>query len=132
VIAAVSVAVERVTEIVKQMFPWLTQPPADPTKWNQRTTVLQLLALCTGIAIAAVGELQIGGKTGWAVYVLVGLLSAGASRFWNNILGIIKAMKINRQLDAELKLRTPGEVEKRVEALETSNKRLLAELQLSR
>ncbi len=101
VVIAVSVAVERVVEILKQMFPPLATEQSDPTKENLRRAALQLLAAVVGAVIAGYGGLQLGAMhTGVATDVLIGLMASGGSGFWNHALDAMRAMKVSKEAAA--------------------------------
>lgn len=100
-VIAVSVAVERVTEILKQMFPFLAKEQTDETKENWRRAALQVLAAIIGTVIAWTGNLSLGAHTGNATYVLIGLMSSGGSGFWNHALDAVRAMKVTQEATAK-------------------------------
>ena len=102
-VAAVSVAVERVTEIVKQVIPGLAQEKTDKNAENHRRATLQVLAGVIGTVVAWQGQLQLASHTGWTVYALIGAVSSGGSAFWNNALDAIRAAKISKQSEATVK-----------------------------
>jgi hypothetical protein len=99
-VLAVSVAVERVTEILKQMFPILATALANDTSENRRRAVLQLLAAAVGTVIAWFGDLQLGTHGGPSAWVLIGLMSSGGSAFWNHALDALRAMKVTQEATA--------------------------------
>jgi hypothetical protein len=99
-IIAVSLAVERVTEILKQMVPWLATELTDEGKERRRRAALQLLAAAIGTLIAFVGNLKLGSQTGPGTDVLVGLMASGGSGFWNHALDAVRALKINTEAAA--------------------------------
>jgi hypothetical protein len=102
-VAAVSVAVERVTEIVKQMIPALAQEKTDKNAENRRRATLQILAGAIGTLVAWQGDLHLASHTGWTAYGLIGAMSSGGSAFWNNALDAIRAAKISKQSEAAVK-----------------------------
>jgi hypothetical protein len=101
-VAGVSVAVERVTEILKQMIPGLAEERGDAGE-KYRRAGLQILAGVVGTIIAWQGNLQLASHTGPAVYVLIGLMSSGGSAFWNHALDAVRATKLTKQAVAEEK-----------------------------
>ena len=103
-LVAVSVAVERVTEILKQMIPMLADEiKENKTAENWRKAALQILAGAIGTVIAWQGHLQLASHGGWSVYPLIGAMSSGGSSFWNHLLDAVRATKIEKQADAEEK-----------------------------
>ncbi|HEY6305551.1 MAG TPA: hypothetical protein VI488_03710 [Candidatus Angelobacter sp.] len=97
--AGISIAVERVVEIIKGAVPPLsnTWPKYD----NVRAGILQLMAAATGAIIASQMPDQIknsmpsglGGQLSWQVYVVLGLMVSGGSGAWNHVLDILAAVK---------------------------------------
>lgn len=97
--AGISIAVERVVEIIKGAVPPLSNA------WAKYDTVragtLQLLAAASGAIIASQMPDQIrsatpaglGAQLNWQVYVVIGLLSSGGSGAWNHVLDILGALK---------------------------------------
>jgi hypothetical protein len=97
--AGISIAVERVVEIIKGAVPPLsnTWPKYDTV----RAGILQLLAAASGAIIASQMPDQIrsatpgglGAQLNWQVCVVIGLLSSGGSGAWNHVLDILGALK---------------------------------------
>jgi|ERR1700733_8204907 len=99
---AISIAVERVVEIIKGIAPPLSKPW--PRSWEfVRFAILQILATIAGIAHAAHDQiatalpmLSFESHQG-AGYFVVGLMDSGGSAMWNQALDIVQAMKIKQQ-----------------------------------
>ncbi|MBB5055475.1 hypothetical protein HDF16_000144 [Granulicella aggregans] len=107
---ALSVAVERVIEILKQsvgatpLFAWLFAPSTNPQMESWRCTAIHLLSALIGGAIAKFSGIDILSSLGASAgahpvlsYGVMGLLSAGGSAFWNHALDLIKAVKIDKE-----------------------------------
>lgn len=98
-VAALSVATERITEIVKGFVPWLTQDKKGPLE-ELRKALIQILAVAIGTLLAALtyGQMQsalnLQGAPGWMCFVL-GAMASGGSGLWNSALDIVR--EINRQ-----------------------------------
>ena len=101
---AISVASERVIEILKGMI----APLAKPLQGNaegMRRAGLQVLAGVVGGAIAYFAQPEIAStmpslstnQIGWASYAIVGLLASGGSGLWNHVLDIVQAMKVSKE-----------------------------------
>ncbi|WP_368178635.1 hypothetical protein [Aeromonas sp. R7-1] len=96
-ILAISIASERLVEIVKGMFPGLNQSKTDPQEESRRRSVLQVLAVVAGI-LSAHFSLDIappGIKTsldGMTV-IIIGLLASGGSGLWNAVLSYVLQIK---------------------------------------
>lgn len=107
-IAALSVAVERVVEILKQMFgSWpvlrlLFTPCKTQSRENVRCACLYLLSGTVGGVIAGVSDIQIpqNARHPYFSYAIVGLLSSGGSAFWNHALDLMQAAKVQKEVDA--------------------------------
>ena len=112
-LAALSVASERLVEIVKGLIPswlggtWLKEQKTDPTQEGYRTAVLQVLAVVAGVVTATVASGAIPQNVGipndWTGRFVLGLLASGGSGFWNSILTYAKSAKDIKAADAESK-----------------------------
>lgn len=99
-LAAISVAVERVVELIKGSIPALA------STWQKaeaiRRALIQLLAVVAGAAIASQMPTQLASATGsqpdWKVDALIGLLASGGSGLWNHALDIVRATKVTKEL----------------------------------
>jgi hypothetical protein len=97
-LAALSVATERLVEIIKGAIPWLNNENENSTLEGWRQALLHLLAAISGfvtawLANASFANILPGGWNRWAGYCLIGLLVSGGSGFWNSILSYAKASK---------------------------------------
>jgi hypothetical protein len=123
IIAAVSVAVERVVEILKgslsslEPFKWLFTPNSLPTSLSEsiRCAVLHVVAGMIGTTIAALSKVDVWQKLDvfqipnhsphgyyyWGSYMFTGILSSGGSAIWNHSLDILKATKIKQEQGAK-------------------------------
>lgn len=113
--AAMSIAVERVVEIVKGIFPSLATTQTDARMERRRHMTLQLLAAIAGVAVAAVTQASLNKILGeflkpatdvWtlsnlsvmtAKYSLIGVMVSGGSAMWNHALDIVGAIKIKQE-----------------------------------
>jgi hypothetical protein len=96
-ILALSVASERLVEIVKGWVPFLSHGHADPAIEGRRKSILQLLAVVAGVctALLSAGYLPPGigvSTAGWEIIVL-GLLASGGSGFWHAVLTYMAGLK---------------------------------------
>ena len=97
-LVALSVASERLAEIIKGVFPCLNQENADSKKERWRKIALQVLAGGCGVFTAFVAGPAIRGVApeAWTTgggLVALGLLASGGSGFWNAVLGYVKNVK---------------------------------------
>lgn len=98
---ALSLGVERAVETIKGFVPYLNQNQSDPKKDQIRGAILRIIAAICGAVAAAGVQSQIAAtlpalsyeKIGIASYILLGLLSAGGSAFWNQVLDVMQAIK---------------------------------------
>jgi len=103
-LVALSVASERLVEIVKGMIPSLNQENTDPTKEGWRKATLQFLGVGSGILSAILAGPAVKETVGDAwntmpVLLALGLLASGGSGFWNAILTYIKLVKDIKEKD---------------------------------
>jgi hypothetical protein len=101
---ALSVASERLVEIIKGLIPWLNQQKTDPKIEGRRTAVLQGLAVAAGILTTILAKPAIGGAVSgpWASLpglLALGLLASGGSGLWNSILTYFLKIKDVAKLD---------------------------------
>ncbi len=106
--AAMSIAAERVVEIIKGIVPSLAATDPDVKKERRRHMTLQLVAALAGIAVAAAAHDQVNrslddflNSSGdvWGMglmavkYVILGVMVSGGSALWNHALDIVGAVK---------------------------------------
>ncbi|KYQ97111.1 hypothetical protein AWY96_00800 [Serratia plymuthica] len=95
---AVSIASERLVEIIKGYFPWLNEEKQNPVSEGRRKSALQILAVAAGIVTAFLAQpiladsLSSMNNQGLAI-LSVGLLASGGSAFWNAILSYMLQVK---------------------------------------
>jgi hypothetical protein len=97
-LAALSVATERLVEIIKGSIPWLNKQASSADQEGWRQAVLHLLAAVAGIVTALLARSGIKGMVpaGYSDFpgiLVLGLLASGGSGFWNSILTYLKAAK---------------------------------------
>jgi drug/metabolite transporter (DMT)-like permease len=97
-LAALSVATERLVEIIKGAIPALNNQASNSTKEGFRQVALHLLAAIAGflsawMAGATMPGVLPGSWNGVGGYIIIGLLVSGGSGFWNSILSYLKATK---------------------------------------
>lgn len=98
---ALSLGVERAVETIKGFVPYLNQDQSDPKKDQIRGAILRIIAAICGAVAAAGVQSQVAAtlpalsadKIGFASYIILGLLSAGGSAFWNQVLDVMQAIK---------------------------------------
>jgi hypothetical protein len=101
IILVLSIASERMVEIVKNFIPWLSIETTDMKQEGRRRGCLHAMAVVAGIVTAFLGmdyfpkELMTTGTEGMrSVHVLgLGLLASGGSGFWNAILTYFVKLK---------------------------------------
>jgi len=98
VILTLSIAAERLAEIIKGLVPFLSIKKVDPKIEGRRRSALQVISVVTGIVTAYLAkpyfppELAARTSEGWAI-VGLGLLASGGSGLWNSILGYMTGLK---------------------------------------
>jgi hypothetical protein len=104
-IIALSVAAERVVEIIKGMFVWLDKEKADPKQEARRRATLQGLAAVAGMGLSILAwpvtkTLLPTTSNPTSTIIAFGLLASGGSGFWNSILGYVMSLKALKSADA--------------------------------
>ena len=106
-LAALSVASERLVEIAKGFSSFLSTENPDPARERWRKTSLQILAVLAGLATAwltkdtsAINALIPDTKLAW---VPLGLLASGGSGFWNSIQTYLAKAKELKKAEVENK-----------------------------
>jgi len=104
-----SVAAERVTETIKQWVgPWLKGWTAD-----RYSATIQCIAVLSGMAVTAMSGLnplripQFNAfdwfnRADWLSWFVTGILVSGGSAFWNHLLDILQATKVQKEQMANI------------------------------
>ena len=105
ILVALSVASERLVEIIKGLSSFLNTQNSDSTKERLRRAALQALAVLAGIITAllaqpAIKDIVPGLSGHWKGIVALGLLASGGSGFWNAILGYVLNVKDIKKVEA--------------------------------
>jgi hypothetical protein len=101
---ALSVAAERVTETIKQ---W-ANPVLEKMSSSGSTAATQCIAVVSGIFVVILSgqnpvqvpgfvAFQPGNPRDWPSWLIGGILVAGGSAFWNHLLDILKAAKVQKE-----------------------------------
>jgi len=98
VLVALSVASERIVEVIKGVIPFLNQQNSDEKKEGLRRSILQAMAVCSGIISAllakpAVTEILPSGWNSLPAIFALGFLASGGSGLWNGILSCVLNIK---------------------------------------
>jgi hypothetical protein len=104
---ALSIASERLVEIVKGFLPWLDQQKSNPTEEGFRKAVLQALAVGAGIFTVWIAPTNAGIPADFMGKLALGLLASGGSGFWNSILTYVTKAKDIKEAQAA-QLTKPG------------------------
>ena len=107
-IVALSIAAERLVEIIKGLVPFLQKKAATEEREYLRRSALYLLSVAAGmltahLAMPAVSELVPAQWQDFPGIVALGLLASGGSSLWNSVLDYAGAVKSITKLNAELK-----------------------------
>ena len=105
-LVALSVASERLVEILKGFVPFLNRENADPRKEGWRRSLLQALAVISGVVTAllarpAVKEMLPDPWDHTRTFLALGLLTSGGSGLWNGVLSYVKNVKDIKKLQAK-------------------------------
>jgi hypothetical protein len=105
VILALSIASERLVEIVKGFIPVLEKQDPDPTAEGRRRSYLQILAVFSGVLTAFLARDYIPPEIAkptesWSIFGL-GLLASGGSGFWNSVLTYVSKAKDIKKAQAD-------------------------------
>lgn len=113
---ALSVATERAVEIIKSLSPWLNTAHPDAKTEGWRRAALQVMAVISGIAIAAftwpvIAEVleRPAGDIDPLTVGAVGLLASGGSGFWNTILTYVLKIKDLKAAEVKERAAQPAE-----------------------
>ncbi|TVL98714.1 MAG: hypothetical protein CV087_20760 [Candidatus Brocadia sp. WS118] len=111
-LVALSVASERLVEIIKGIVPFLNQENSNPKKEGWRRATIHVVTVLAGILTAllsrsAIPENVYKPSSGWSILAL-GLLTSGGSGFWNSVLTYFSKIKDIKKLDAEAKKKALG------------------------
>ena len=104
-IIGLSVANERATETVKQ---WLGPALSAKLSAERYAAVVQTIAILSGVVVTAMSGLNPIGIPGfqpfawgnhadWLAWAITGVLVSGGSAFWNHLLDILQAVKVQKQ-----------------------------------
>jgi hypothetical protein len=104
---ALSVAAERLVEIIKGLIPWLEKEKTDEATEGRRKAALLILSVFAGLLTAwlashtgAVADMTPDKPHAW---IALGFLSSGGSAFWNSILTYVNKVKDLKKHEAEEK-----------------------------
>jgi len=97
-LVALSIATERVVEIVKAAVPYLREGEATSLKEVHRRALLHLVAVISGVLVAyfarpALPPELVGTSPKPALLFALGLLASGGSAMWNSALGYVEAIR---------------------------------------
>lgn len=108
ILGVLSLSVERVVEMIKNLIPTLSNKQEDKKKEGYRRFTLHFLAASVGFVIALVAQEQIEsvlfktqGSLKLGGCVILGLLASGGSGFWNQSLGIVEEIKKAKKFQSE-------------------------------
>jgi O-antigen/teichoic acid export membrane protein len=112
-ILALSIASERLVEIIKGLIPFLNLENSDPKKEGWRRAALHILAVVAGIVTAVLARSAIPEnvyKPSSDLSILaLGFLASGGSALWNSVLTYFLKIKDIKELDVKEKKKALGE-----------------------
>jgi len=117
-ILGLSVAAERVTETIKQFLSGLFGTIKNAQAQSAVTQVVAIFSAMFVVALSHADPLGVSKgcttgwlqcKQGWECILFTGILASGGSAFWNHLLDILKAAKVNSEQNANAKLAAAGQ-----------------------
>ena len=104
-LVALSIASERLVDIIKGLVPWLNQQRLKSVEEGWRKAALQLLAVGAGITTAWLASPVVPDfiPHDFIGKLALGLLASGGSGFWNSILTYVTKAKDIKAAEAESK-----------------------------
>jgi hypothetical protein len=101
VLGALSLSVERVVEMIKNVIPFLSKNQDVKEGWRRSALQLMSVVAGTGIAFAAKEQIQpllsnifnTQYDMKWHTFIVFGLLASGGSGLWNQTLSIVEEVK---------------------------------------
>lgn len=101
-VSGLSVATERITEVIKGILPWLTTEKKGTTE-EVRKAIIHILAIVIGAVLASLSWGQVSGAIGSStgtlgMYLLFGAMASGGSGLWNSVLDIVREVNRQKQL----------------------------------
>lgn len=105
-LVVLSIASERLVEIIKALVPWLQQSHADQRTQSLRNAAIHCLAMICSIVTALIAAPAIEGiaiiPADWTnpgTVIALGLLASGGSGFWNSIQSYLLRLKNLKKLE---------------------------------
>ncbi len=103
---AVSIASERLVEIIKGYFPWLNEIRPTSISEGRRKAALQLLAVASGVGTAFLAQPILATslstiENSKLAVLSIGFLASGGSAFWNAILSYLLQVKELKKLEVK-------------------------------
>jgi len=98
VLVALSVASERLAEIIKGVIPGLNNENPNPTREGYRKAAIQSLAVICGLVTVLLARPALKNMlpdpwNNTGTFLALGFLTSGGSGFWNGILGYVRNVK---------------------------------------
>lgn len=113
-VVAISVATERIVEIIKGFFPFLNQQSTDAAIEGRRKAIIQLLAATSGVGTILLVAPMFPANNftdNWLGKIALGLIASGGSGFWNSIQGYVaQAKEVKKAEVEEVKTRTTEQI----------------------
>ncbi|MCA1623781.1 MAG: hypothetical protein LC778_08250 [Acidobacteria bacterium] len=136
ILITLSIASERLVEIIKNLMPSINQENPDAKKEGWRRAFIQILAVLSGIFTAwLASNIPDSGIQGTFTIAAFGLLASGGSAFWNSILEYLLKVKDIKEVEAETKKELKNvEIEKAVElkTIEVEEAKALADIAVNK
>lgn len=105
-ILSLSIASERLVEIIKGFFPSLDKARDDPAEEGRRRSYLQILAVISGIVTSYLARdflpVEVAKVPEGLAVIGLGLLVSGGSGLWNSVLSYLTQVKEIKKADLEV------------------------------
>lgn len=105
-ILSLSIASERLVEIIKGFFPSLDKARDDLAEEGRRRSYLQLLAVFSGIVTSYLARdflpVEVAKVPEGLAVIGLGLLASGGSGLWNSVLSYLAQVKEIKKVDLEV------------------------------
>lgn len=101
-ILALSIASERLVEIIKGFIPYLNKEDLPMPEEGRRRSLLQIMAVFSGVATSFLAKDSLPPDISNLSVFVVGLLASGGSGFWNAILTYVVEVKNLKEMDVKV------------------------------
>lgn len=98
---ALSIASERLVEIIKGFIPYLNNTNLPPNQEAIRCSLIQIMAVFAGVLTSFLAKESLPADINNLSIFVIGLLASGGSGFWNAILTYVTNIKQLKKVEVE-------------------------------